>query len=60
MLIILIEGYLFCLFFMDYWGRRPILTFTQIVSGLACIFAALISNENFAGKFFNLFEILKS
>jgi len=30
---------------MNCWGRRPILSFTQIVSGLACIVAGLISNE---------------
>ena len=32
-----IPGYLFCIFLMDYWGRRPILSFCQIVSGIACI-----------------------
>ena len=35
-------GYLFGLFLMDCWGRRPILTFCQIVSGVCCIVAGLM------------------
>ena len=35
-------GYLFCLFVMDCWGRRPILTFCQIISGASCIIAGLM------------------
>ena len=34
--------YLFCLFVMDCWGRRPILSFTQLVSGVACVLAGLL------------------
>jgi OCT family organic cation transporter-like MFS transporter 4/5 len=29
---------------MDCWGRRPILSFTQIVSGISCIGAGILSN----------------
>ena len=39
-----IPGYVFCVFVMDRWGRRPILSFTQIVSGVACIFAGLLTS----------------
>ena len=28
-----IPGYLFCIFVMDCWGRRPILSFCQALSG---------------------------
>lgn len=35
-------GYLFGLFAMDCWGRRPILTFCQIVSGVCCLVPGLI------------------
>ena len=38
----LITGYLFCLFVMDCWGRRPILAFCQIVSGTSCLLAGLM------------------
>ena len=37
-----IPGYLFCIFVMDCWGRRPILSFCQLVSGIACIAAGLM------------------
>ena len=39
-----IPGYVFCVFVMDRWGRRPILSFTQIVSGVACIGAGLLTS----------------
>ena len=35
-------GYIFCLMAMDCWGRRPILSFCQAISGLACIAAGLL------------------
>ena len=35
-------GYLFGLFVMECWGRRPILTFCQIVSGICCVIAGLL------------------
>ena len=38
-----IPGYLFCIFVMDCWGRRPILSFCQLVSGIACIAAGLMN-----------------
>ena len=37
-----IPGYLFCIFAMDCWGRRPILSFCQAMSGIACIAAGLM------------------
>lgn len=37
-----IPGYIFALFVMDCWGRRPILSFCQAVSGVACILAGLL------------------
>ena len=38
-----IPGYLFCIFVMDCWGRRPILSFCQLVSGISCIAAGLMN-----------------
>ena len=38
-----IPGYFFCIFVMDCWGRRPILSFCQLVSGIACIAAGLMN-----------------
>jgi len=40
-----IPGYLFCIFVMDCWGRRPILSFCQVVSGVACIFCGLLQGS---------------
>jgi len=37
-----IPGYLFCIFVMDCWGRRPILSFCQIISGLSCIVSGIL------------------
>ena len=37
-------GYVFCVFVMDRWGRRLILGFTQIISGVPCIFAGLLTS----------------
>ncbi len=34
--------YLFCIFVMDCWGRRPILSFAQLISGIACVLAGLL------------------
>merc|ERR1712156_618345 len=47
MLSVMIEipGYLFCIFVMDCWGRRPILSFCQIISGVACIFCGLLQGQ---------------
>lgn len=39
-----IPGYLFCIFVMDCWGRRPILSFCQGISGICCIIAGLLFN----------------
>ena len=39
-----IPGYLFCIFVMACWGRKPILSFCQLVSGIACISAGLLYN----------------
>merc|ERR1719430_903559 len=40
-----IPGYLFCIFVMDCWGRRPILSFCQMISGIACIFCGLLQGQ---------------
>merc|ERR1719336_1200927 len=37
-----IPGYVFCILVMDCWGRRPILSFCQILSGVACIACGLL------------------
>jgi len=37
-----IPGAIFCILVMDCWGRRPILSFCQIFSGVACIFCGLL------------------
>ena len=39
-----IPGYLFCIFVMDCWGRRPTLSFCQGISGISCIVAGLLFN----------------
>ncbi len=39
-----IPGYIFCVFVMDCWGRRPILSFCQLVSGITCIASGLMFN----------------
>jgi len=45
-----IPGYLFCMFFMDIWGRRPILSFCQIVSGVSCVICGLlVGNKDLVG-----------
>ena len=44
-----IPGYLFAMLTMDCWGRRPILSFCQVVAGLSCIISGfLLKNENMA------------
>ena len=40
-----IPGYVFCIIVMDCWGRRPILSFCQIVSGVACIGCGLLQGQ---------------
>jgi len=40
-----IPGYIFCIRVMDSWGRRPILSFCQVVSGIACIFCGLLQGQ---------------
>ena len=41
-----IPGYIFCILVMDCWGRRPILSFCQIVSGIACIICGLLQDAD--------------
>jgi len=41
-----IPGYLFCIIVMDCWGRRPILSFCQIVSGISCILCGLLQGTS--------------
>lgn len=40
-LLILVEipAHFFCIVLMDTWGRKPVLSFCQILSGLSCILA---------------------
>ena len=40
-----IPAYICCLFMIDYWGRRPVLSFCQIFSGVACICCALLQGS---------------
>merc|ERR1712223_725684 len=40
-----IPGYIFCILVMDCWGRRPILSFCQLISGISCIGAGLLSGN---------------
>ena len=40
-----IPGYIFCIFVMDCWGRRPIVSFCQGISGISCIISGLLFNE---------------
>ncbi|XP_023325049.1 organic cation transporter protein isoform X2 [Eurytemora carolleeae] len=44
-----IPSYLFCIFLMDIWGRRPILSFCQIISGVSCIIIAFLEGSNLQG-----------
>jgi len=44
-----IPGYIFCILVMDSWGRRPILSFCQAVSGIACIFCGLLQGQTSPG-----------
>ncbi len=44
-----IPGYLFCIFVMDCWGRRPILSFCQAISGIFCILAGLLAGHEELG-----------
>ena len=38
----IILGYLFCVFTLDFFGRKKILAFSQILTGSTCILAALL------------------
>ena len=40
-----IPAYIFCMLVMDCWGRRPILSFCQAISGVSCIIAGLLFDE---------------
>eukprot|EP00090_Calanus_glacialis_P003552 TRINITY_DN1261_c0_g1_i5.p1 TRINITY_DN1261_c0_g1~~TRINITY_DN1261_c0_g1_i5.p1 ORF type:complete len:603 (-),score=150.76 TRINITY_DN1261_c0_g1_i5:95-1903(-) len=44
-----IPGYIFCILVMDSWGRRPILSFCQAMSGIACIFCGLLQGQTDPG-----------
>jgi len=41
-----IPGAIFCILVMDCWGRRPILLFCQIFSGLACVGCGLLQGAS--------------
>jgi len=47
-LICLIEipSYIFCILVMDMWGRRPILSFCQLLSGVCCITVGLLMESD--------------
>ena len=49
-LVILIEipANFFCVYAMDKFGRKPLLVFSQILAGVACIVAGLMT-EYYAG-----------
>jgi OCT family organic cation transporter-like MFS transporter 4/5 len=40
-----IPGYLFAMLVMDCWGRKPILVFSQVLPGLACICAGVLAEN---------------
>ena len=40
-----IPSYVFCIFLMDRWGRKPICFFGSILCGIACIVAGF-TDEN--------------
>ncbi|XP_071746425.1 organic cation transporter protein isoform X2 [Lepeophtheirus salmonis] len=42
-IIIEIPAHIVCMLLMDCWGRRPILSIFQIMSGVSCIIAGLLS-----------------
>ncbi|XP_023325051.1 organic cation transporter protein [Eurytemora carolleeae] len=44
-----IPSYIFCIFLMDIWGRRPILSFCQIISGVSCIIIAFLEGSGLQG-----------
>ena len=44
-----VPAYIFGIIFADCWGRRPLLVFVQIISGLACIGAGLLFFYDFGG-----------
>eukprot|EP00095_Tigriopus_kingsejongensis_P000969 maker-scaffold83_size396513-snap-gene-2.32 protein:Tk00969 transcript:maker-scaffold83_size396513-snap-gene-2.32-mRNA-1 annotation:"PREDICTED: uncharacterized protein LOC103466540" len=44
-----IPGYIFCIIVMDCWGRRPILSFCQAISGFACVGAGLLYGSEDTG-----------
>ncbi len=53
-----IPGYLFCIFVMDCWGRRPILSFCQAISGIFCILAALLQDNEKLGALQVVFSLV--
>jgi len=53
-----IPGYIFCILVMDCWGRRPILSFCQILSGVACIICGLLQGVDDPGL--QILQILMS
>eukprot|EP00090_Calanus_glacialis_P032653 TRINITY_DN5410_c0_g1_i1.p1 TRINITY_DN5410_c0_g1~~TRINITY_DN5410_c0_g1_i1.p1 ORF type:complete len:558 (-),score=101.16 TRINITY_DN5410_c0_g1_i1:160-1833(-) len=40
-----IPSYIFCMIFLDRFGRKPILAFSQILAGTTCILAAVLPEE---------------
>ncbi len=39
-----IPAHFFCIYMLDRWGRKPILSFSLILSGVSCIIAGLVSS----------------
>lgn len=44
-----LPAYIFNLIALDSWGRRPILSFLQVVSGISCIFCGLLMGNTDPG-----------
>eukprot|EP00092_Neocalanus_flemingeri_P000308 GFUD01000330.1.p1 GENE.GFUD01000330.1~~GFUD01000330.1.p1 ORF type:complete len:587 (-),score=99.35 GFUD01000330.1:144-1904(-) len=40
-----IPAYIFCLFVIDCWGRRPVLSLCQLLSGISCITCAFLQGS---------------
>lgn len=45
-----IPSYLFLVVMMDIWGRKPLFTFTLLLSGFSCIIAGTALSEGSAGR----------
>ena len=53
-----IPAYIFCLLVIDCWGRRPVLSLCQLISGIACISCAFLQGSN--DPTLNLLQVILS